>query len=131
MARKIINVKIKGDLSRTRKFFNIASDKKLYRDILTKYAVIGLEALKANTQIDTGNTINSWSYNLILEKNILGIEWTNSNLTSDGTPVVILLQYGHGTNNGGYVRGRDFINTALKPVFNQIADEAWAEVTKL
>jgi len=97
---------------------------------LDKYGERGVKALADATPKDTGLTADSWSYEIVRTENYTSIIFNNSNLTKMGVPVAILLQTGHGTGNGGYVQGIDYINPALKPVFQQMADEAWREVNK-
>lgn len=93
------------------------------------YAERGLEELRKNTPQDTGITAESWSFEILQNKSGVSIYWKNSSLTEDGIPIVILLQYGHDTGTGGYVEGRDFINPTMKPVFDNIAENVWREVT--
>lgn len=100
-----------------------------YMSILEKYGREGVLALASATPIDTGNTANSWGYEIRKDSRGATIFWTNSNVV-DGTPIAIIIQYGHGTNNGGYVQGYDYINPALQSIFDKIAEEAWREVTK-
>lgn len=116
----------KGDLKKTKKFLQACEHLQLDQ-ILEKYGKLGQEALAANTPKDTGNTASMWYYEI--EKNGSGfkIKWANKNIVK-GAPIAILLQYGHGTRNGGYVEGQDYINPALKPIFDKIAEEAWGEV---
>lgn len=118
----------KGDFKKIDAFFKIASRGAFFNP-LKKYGKMGVEALKAATPVDTGNTANSWSYEIEARKDSYSITWTNSNI-NDGVPIAIILQYGHGTRNGGYVQGIDYINPALKPIFDAIAEEAWKEVEK-
>jgi hypothetical protein len=119
----------KGDFSKTEKFFKgvITSD---YVHVLEKYAKEGVIALAAATPMNTGETASSWGYELRHYPGGASITWTNSNVV-DGVPIVILLQYGHATNSGGYVQGRDFINPALQPLFDKIAEDVWKEVIRL
>lgn len=95
---------------------------------LNEYGRLGVEALSSATPTDTGKTAMSWSYNVRVTRSKASLFWTNSNVAG-GTPVPILLQYGHGTGTGGYVQGRDFINPALRPVFDTISDGVWKAVT--
>ena len=89
-----------------------------------------MEALREATPKDTGKTADSWTYEIVEEKNgNLKIVWHNTNIANDWVPVAILLQYGHATGNGGYVQGRDYINPAIESIFHQLADEAWKEVS--
>lgn len=117
----------KGDFKKTEKFLNKASKVEYFRK-LEKYAREGVKALSAATPVDTGKTAASWSYEIRQTKGSASIYWTNSNVNK-GVPIAIILQYGHGTNNGGYVQGVDYINPALRPVFERLAEETWKEVT--
>lgn len=96
---------------------------------LDKYGRMGVEALKANTPKDTGKTADSWGYEIERSDGVAKIVWTNTNI-NDGVNIAVILQYGHGTGTGGYVRGIDYINPAMRPVFENIAESAWREVTK-
>lgn len=125
----MITVKSKGDFGKTKKFLK-GLDKLDYDKIFEKYGRRGVAALAAATPSDTGNTANSWNYQVIKNKNEMKIEFTNSNIVG-GVPLVILLQYGHGTRNGGYVPGRDFINPAIKGILDNIANDIWLEVNRL
>lgn len=82
------------------------------------------------TPKDTGKTSQSWSYTVSITKDSASIIWTNDNVTTDGTPIAVLIQYGHGTKSGSYVKGIDYINPAMKPIFDKIANEIWEEVTR-
>lgn len=95
---------------------------------LEKYGREGVEALASATPVDSGLTASSWKYEIVKTKKTYTIRWINTNVV-DGVPVAILLQYGHGTGNGGYIQGRDYINPALKPIFDKIANEVWKAVT--
>lgn len=92
---------------------------------------MGVKALAANTPVKTGKTAASWRYEVEIGREKSSIYWINDNVTKDGDPVVILLQLGHGTGTGGYVAGKDFINPAMKPVFDAISDKAWKAVITL
>lgn len=94
---------------------------------LDSYGQQGVEALRNATPEDTGLTAASWGYVLTNENDIWSLQWTNTSMAG-GTPVVILLQYGHATGNGGYIRGYDFINPAVQPIFDDIADSVWKKV---
>ena len=118
----------KGNFRNTESFFN--RNKKLnYTAILKKYAQDGVDALASATPIDSGLTADSWGYDIQVSNGSATIRWTNSNVV-DGVPIAIILQYGHGTRNGGYVQGIDYINPALKPIFDKLAKDVWKEVTK-
>ena len=125
-----IKFKQKGNFDRSIKFMKHA--KLEIKDIskLNKYGAEGVMALSMATPKDTGETSKSWSYKVEQEKEMVYIRFYNSNV-SNHIPVAILLQYGHGTRNGGYVQGIDYINPALKPIFERIANDAWKEVTKV
>ena len=122
----MVIVKQKGDFSKTEKFLNTISKKLYYRN-LQKYAEQGVAALASATPIDSGTTANSWNYEIRQTKNSVSIYWTNSNVNK-GVPIAIIIQYGHGTRNGGYVQGRDYINPAMRPIFDKIAENVWKEV---
>ena len=98
--------------------------------ILKKYAKKGVDALSAATPFDTGLTSKSWSYEIEKTATTTTIKFNNSNI-QNGIPIAIILQYGHGTRNGGYVEGIDYINPALRPVFDKIVDATWKEVQHL
>lgn len=119
----------KGDFSRALKYLNGLGGRR-YRDILEKYAREGVDALRSNTPVDSGVTADSWAYEIVTTKKGFSINWTNSKVV-DGVPVVILLQYGHATRSGSFVEGRDFINPAMKPIFDRIAESLWKEVESL
>lgn len=100
-----------------------------YMTTLKHYGERGVRALSSATPKDTGKTASSWSYDIYKKnKNEIRIVWTNSNI-NDGVNIAIILQYGHGTRNGAYVQGVDYINPAIKPVFDELADSIWKEVT--
>ena len=119
----------KGDFSRTNKYFEkLLNVVKLGE--LDKYGRQGVAALAAATPRQTGKTAASWEYRIERSKDSASIVWYNTN-ENQGYNIAILLQYGHGTRNGGYVRGRDYINPAIQPVFDQIAETAWKEITTI
>lgn len=97
--------------------------------ILDKYGAEGVAALSAATPVDTGNTARSWYYKIEDKRNSVSIAFYNSNVNK-GVPIAIILQYGHGTRTGGWVEGRDYINPAVQPIFDKIAEHAWREVTR-
>ncbi len=123
----MITVKVKGNWNKTERLFDRILHKG-WRGMLSKYGDKGVKALSEATPKDTGKTAASWGYEIIKTKSGLSIVYTNSSNTS-AAPVVILLQYGHGTRNGGYVRGIDIVNSTLRPVFEEMAEEAWKEIT--
>lgn len=122
-----IKLTSRGDWSKTRKWLDNLS-KERYLKVLDSLGREGVNALASATPVRTGRTASSWSYTVAHNSKETSIQWTNSNTTINGEPVVILLQYGHGTGTGGYVQGRDFINPAMKPVFDSIAAKVVAEV---
>lgn len=97
---------------------------------LNKYGEEGVSALASATPVDTGLTASSWQYKINRQKGSVSISFENTNV-NNGECIAILLQYGHGTRNGGYVQGRDYINPAIQPLFDRIAEEAWKEVTRV
>lgn len=124
----MIKYQVKGDFSKTRKFLEHAKSK-VGASNLDKYGEMGVKALMEATPKDTGETASHWKYKIVKDVNgNLTIEWHNDNL-SNNVPIVIFIQYGHVTANGGFVPPNDFINPAMKPVFQEIADKAWKEVT--
>lgn len=106
----------------------VSKEENLFRN-LTALGKRGVEALRANTPVDTGLTASAWSFELEISGRTSSITWLNSSVTRDGTPIAIMLQYGHGTGTGGYVRGIDYINPAMAPIFDKIADDVWKVVT--
>ena len=123
------SLKSKGDWSETESWLKRIKTLKNARTILEKYGREGVAALSAVTPIDSGETATSWSFEIIQEADGISLTFTNNSTTKTGIPIAILLQYGHGNGRGGYVRGRDFINPAIQPIFDRLADEAWKEVT--
>lgn len=98
-------------------------------EVLQTYGVRGVDALSNATPIDTSETAKSWKFRVRVDKVGWTIEWFNTNIV-DGKPVAILIQYGHATGTGGYVVGRDYINPAMRPIFDQMAEDLWKEVIK-
>ena len=96
---------------------------------LDKYGREGVAALSSATPVDTGKTANSWYYKIERQNGSVSINFLNSNI-NEGVPIAIILQYGHATSTGGWVEGRDYINPAIRPLFDSIAEKAWKEVTK-
>ena len=125
----MITVRQKGDFSKTTKFLERVREA-VSLGLLDKYGREGVNALKSATPVDTGLTASSWYYEIENRNGVARLTFNNSNI-QNGVPIAIILQYGHGTKNGGWVQGRDYINPALKPLFDEITDRAWREVTKL
>lgn len=128
-AGAIIKIKHRGDFHRTERFF-LKISKGYYLQILEKYGKAGVEALANSTPKDTGKTASSWSYKIEETGHGYAICWENSNVNNH-VNIAVILQYGHGTRNGGYVMGIDYITPALQPIFKDIANEAWKEVTSV
>lgn len=123
----MITLEAKGDLSKTYKFL----DRILKRDFYSRlevYGQKGVAALAAATPKRTGVTSASWYYEINRNINSVEIYWKNSNVNK-GVNIAVIIQYGHGTRSGAYVQGIDYINPAIKPVFNEIAENIWKEVT--
>jgi hypothetical protein len=124
-----ISIKSKGDFKNLEKLLTKSIGKN-YRSILEKYGQEGVRALASATPIDTGETAGSWYYEITQTDNSLSVTWKNSHVER-GCNIAILLQYGHATGTGGYVQGRDYINPALQPIFDKLANDAWKEVTSI
>ena len=124
----MISFSQRGDFSKVTHFLERAKEV-MRLGILDKYGRAGVEALSAATPIRTGVTSNSWYYKIINRNGSAKITFLNSNI-QNGVPIAIILQYGHGTRNGGWVEGRDYINPAIQPIFDKIVNNAWREVTK-
>ena len=125
----VISFRHQGDFSKLTSFLEKAKEAVKIGD-LDKYGREGVKALESATPVDTGLTAKSWSYKIENKNGIVKLSFHNSNI-QNGVPIAIILQYGHGTRNGGWVEGRDYINPAIQPIFDKIADSAWREVTKL
>lgn len=124
----MISISQKGDFSKLTGFLERMKNVIKIGD-LDKYGREGVAALSAATPKESGLTANSWYYEIERSKDSVSISFNNSNVNK-GVPIAIILQYGHGTRNGGYVEGIDYINPAIQPLFNKIAEDAWEEVTK-
>lgn len=125
----MITFRHKGDFSKLNSFLEKAKEVVHLGD-LDKYGREGVAALASATPVDTGATANSWNYEIVNKKGVIQLTFNNSNI-QNGVPIAIILQYGHGTRNGGWVQGRDYINPAVQPIFDKIANDMWREVTKL
>lgn len=124
----MIVVKHSGNFDKTERFLKKMSKGDIFKS-LDRYGQKGVSALAAATPRDSGKTASSWSYEVQMGSGSYSIIWSNNN-TNKGVNIAVILQYGHGTRNGGFVQGRDYINPAMRPVFDQIAEEAWKEVTR-
>lgn len=128
MGKSVVTLTHKGNFNNLERFLRRAVRlNAVTRMILNRYGNKGVEALKAATPKDTGKTAESWRYEIEEDANGMKIVWKNDNV-HDGVLIAVLLQYGHATKNGGWVEGTDYINPAIKSIFQQMADEAWKEV---
>ncbi len=125
----MITIKQKGDFKKLDRYLERLLNI-IKRGELDKYGRMGVDALMAATPVDSGKTAQSWYYEVKHTNRGASIVFRNSNV-NDGVPIAIILQLGHGTGTGGYVAGRDYINPAIQPIFDQIANNAWKEVTSL
>lgn len=123
----MISFRQKGDFSKVTRFLERAKEAVHLGD-LDKYGRAGVDALASATPVDSGLTASSWSYEITNRNGTARISFKNSNV-QNGVPIAIILQYGHATGTGGWVEGRDYINPAIQPIFDQIANSAWKEVT--
>ena len=124
----MISFRSKGDFSKATRWMEKAREA-ARRGILDKYGREGVAALTSATPVDSGTTAKSWYYEIKNQNGSATITFLNSHINK-GVPIAIILQYGHGTGTGGWVQGRDYINPAIQPIFDKIADEAWREVTR-
>ena len=124
-----VSLKSKGNWSKTTNWLKKAKTFENAKRILEPYGREGVAALSAATPVDTGKSASSWNYRIVQNAQNIELIFTNDNETTTGIPIVILLQYGHGTKSGTYVQGRDFINPAIQPIFDKIAENVWKEVT--
>lgn len=125
----MISIKHRGSFKKTEKFLKKAA-RLDYLPVLEKYGQKGVEALSAATPVDTGLTAASWYYEVVRTKNGASIRFLNSNVVNY-VSIAIILQYGHATRNGGWVEGRDYINPAIRPIFDELASGVWKEVINL
>lgn len=125
----MITFRQKGDFSKFNRYLERLKEAVKLGD-LNKYGRQGVQALSSATPIESGETANSWYYKINRTKESVAITFHNSNI-QNGVPIAIILQYGHGTGTGGYVEGRDYINPAIQPIFDKMAEDAWKEVTNL
>ena len=123
----MISFRQKGDFSKVTRYLKKAS-KAARLSILDKYGREGVAVLSSATPVESGKTASSWGYEVKNSGSSASITFTNSNI-NNGVPIAIILQYGHGTGTGGWVEGRDYINPAIQPVFDRLANEAWREVS--
>lgn len=125
----MISFRQKGDFSKLNRYLERVKEAARI-GILDKYGRAGVAALEAATPVESGLAAHSWYYEIERSKSSARIVFLNSDI-ENGFPVAIMIQYGHGTGTGGWVEGRDYINPAIQPIFDEIAEAAWREVTKL
>nr|DAQ02666.1 MAG TPA: type I neck protein [Caudoviricetes sp.] len=122
-----VNFEVSGGFTKTERFLN-RMKRREYLNVLDEFGRDGVQALQNATPVDSGATAEAWDYEIKRARDYTEIVWTNSNI-NDGVPIAVILQYGHGTGTGGYVQGRDYINPAIRPIFDKIAEKAWKVVT--
>lgn len=122
-----VKFEVSGGFTKTERFLN-RMKRREYLNVLDEFGRDGVQALRNATPVDSGATAEAWDYEIKRTRDYTEIVWTNSNI-NDGVPIAVILQYGHGTGTGGYVQGRDYINPAIRPVFDKIAEKAWKVVT--
>ena len=125
----MISFRHKGNFSKFNRYIERIKEVIKIGD-LDRFGREGVEALSHATPVDSGETASSWYYKIERKEGNVSITFNNNNVNK-GVPIAIILQYGHGTNHGGWVEGRDYINPAIQPIFDKIAEEAWKEVTRL
>jgi hypothetical protein len=124
----MISFTTQGSFDRTAASLRRLANGEIFR-VLDRYGEMGRAALAAATPVDSGQTAAAWTYQIVQNGGYPGITWSNTN-RQNGFAVAISLQYGHGTGTGGYVQGRDYINPAIQPIFDRIADAVWEEVIR-
>ena len=122
-----VKFEVSGGFTKIERFLN-RMKRREYLNVLDEFGRDGVQALRNATPVDSGATAETWDYEIKRTRNYTEIVWTNSNI-NDGVPIAVILQYGHGTGTGGYVQGRDYINPAIRPIFDKIAEKAWKVVT--
>ncbi len=126
----MVSITTSGSFSNLESFLKRAKNQELVKG-LERYGAIGVAALSAATPVESSDTAQAWRYEIVTRPGSVSIHWLNSNVENPGyIPVAALIQYGHGTGNGGYIQGRDYINPAMRPIFDQIAADIQKEVTR-
>jgi hypothetical protein len=126
----VIAVKTSGSFKNASDFLNRMKNRSEFK-VLHKYGPMGVDALSRATPTDDADTAQGWYYEIVDKPGYFAIHWLNSAVVDPGhIPIAVLIQYGHATRNGGYVQGRDYINPALRPIFDQMAADMWKEVTR-
>lgn len=123
----IVTFKHRGNFKKTERFLNRIKGRK-YLNALEQFGIEGCNALAAATPVRTGKTASSWTFEIERTSAHTRISWLNTNVNQN-VNIAIILQYGHGTGTGGFVQGQDYINPAMKPIFDAIAENVWREVT--
>lgn len=124
----MIRVSTRGSNQKTEQFLGRMKARQEFTG-LEKYGPIGVAALKLATPVDSSETANSWYYEIIRKPGYFSIQWLNSHM-EESISIAAIIQYGHATGSGAYIEGRDYINPAMKPIFDQIANDMWREVTR-
>lgn len=123
---QMISFRHRGDFRKTERLLKKSLGRD-YMNVLHQYGAQGVRLLSSNTPLETGETAASWSYEIVKGEGRISVFWNNSHVEK-GCNIAVILQYGHATRNGGWVEGRDYINPALQPIFDQMAEKAWKEV---
>lgn len=122
-----IQAKTTGSFKKTKRFLKKSADNKIFKSLI-QYGRKGVEALSAATPTDSGETAASWRFEVAYSNGSAKINWLNDNV-NQGVNIALILQMGHGTGTGGWVEGRDYINPAIQPIFDEMLDKIWKEVT--
>lgn len=125
----MISFRQKGDFSKLNRYLERVKEAAKI-GVLDKYGQAGVAALSSATPVESGKTASSWNYEIKRQNGSVSLEFLNSNI-NNGVPIAVIIQFGHGTGTGGWVQGRDYINPAIQPIFDKIAEDAWKEVTKI
>lgn len=125
----MITISSKGNFNNTEKFFKKVATSN-YISVFDKYGKEGVRLLSSATPVDTGKTSESWTYEVKKSKSGISIEWSNSNVVN-GVQIAVIIQYGHGTQNGAYIQGQDYINPVIKPLFDILTNDIWKDVSKV
>ena len=124
----MFGIRSKGDFKNLENFMKKSLGRN-YMSVLSRYGQQGVQALSAATPVDSGETASSWDYDIVTKNDSISIVWYNRHVVN-GVNIAVILQYGHGTGTGGYVQGIDYINPALQPIFEELAEAAWKEVSE-
>lgn len=124
----MIRFKQHGDFQKTKKYL-MGIRRPVKYEVLNRFGRMGVDALMANTPVDSGETARAWGYKIEEKGDRISLVFTNSNI-NDGVQIAVIIQYGHGTGTGGWVEGRDYINPAIRPLFDQMVEEIWKGVIR-